>query len=93
MEYSNAFVCLLGIGTVFIGLICIIIICSLVSFFVRKFSKDEATAGVSVGNNPVSSAEEIPNRQEMIAAISVAIAEASGKDMSAIRIVSVKKIG
>ncbi len=93
MEYSNAFVCLLGIGTVFIGLICIIIICSLIGFFVRKFSKDEAISSVGAGNTPASSAEEIPNRQEMIAAISAAIAEASGKDMSAIRIVSVKKIG
>ena len=45
-------------------------------------------------NTPVLSndATEIPNRQEMIAAVSAAIAEELGKDVSAIRILSVKKL-
>ncbi len=35
---------------------------------------------------------EIPNRQEFIAAVSAAIAEELGEDVSAIRITSVKRI-
>ena len=37
-------------------------------------------------------AEPIPNRQAMIAAISAVIAEELGTDISAIRILSVKKV-
>lgn len=37
-------------------------------------------------------AEPIPNRQAMIAAVSAAIAEELGTDISAIRILSVKKL-
>ena len=35
--------------------------------------------------------DEIPNRAEFVAAVSAAIAEASGTDASAIRILSIKK--
>lgn len=36
--------------------------------------------------------QDIPNRQEFVAAVSAAIAESMGKDISAIRILSIKKI-
>ena len=39
MDYSNLFVCLMGIGTVFIGLICIILLVSLMSAVCRKLEK------------------------------------------------------
>jgi len=91
MEYSNIFVCLLGMGTVFVGLICIIIICTLMGAISKAFFKDEPKKN---DNTPVLSNDttDIPNRQEMIAAVSAAIAEELGKDVSAIRILSVKKL-
>ena len=36
MDYSNLFVCLMGLCTVFIGLICIIILVSVMSNVVRR---------------------------------------------------------
>ena len=91
MEYSNIFVCLMGIGTVFVGLICIIIICTLMGAVSKALFKEEPKKN---DNTPVLSNDvsEIPNRQEMIAAVSAAIAEELGKDVSAIRILSVKKL-
>lgn len=85
---SNWFVVVMGIGTVFFGLICIVVLSYLMSAICRKTEKStESAASVA----PVAT-ESIPNRQAMIAAISAAIAEDSGTDLSAIRILSVKKI-
>ena len=87
-EPSTLFVCLMGVGTVFTGLVCIVIICTLLSLISRTAFKGESTAQSKLP----AEGEPDANRQEMIAAISAAIAEASGKDMSAIRILSVKKL-
>ena len=52
------FVCVLGIGTVFIGLICIVILCSLVSFLCKKLFSDKKedvfTAAPTVASAPVA---------------------------------------
>lgn len=36
---SNAFVVLMGIGTVFVGLVCLVIFCELMSFFIQRIEK------------------------------------------------------
>ena len=36
-DLSNVFVVLMGMGTVFVGLICLVILCLLTSFIIRKF--------------------------------------------------------
>ena len=61
MDYSNLFVVLMGLGTVFAGLLCIILAAEAVS-------------------------------PAMIAAVAAAIAEDLGTNVSAIRIVSMKKV-
>jgi sodium pump decarboxylase gamma subunit len=88
MEYSNAFVCLMGIGTVFFGLICIILLIVLMSRLCRRGQK---RISASPAESPVPAAGE-PNRQEMIAAVSAALAESLGTDITGIRILSVKKL-
>ena len=90
MEAGDAgFVVLMGIGTVFVGLICIIILCNIVgSFFKNK--KDSSAKAVAAA--PVATAQPIANRQELIAAISAVVAEELGTDVSAIRITSFKKL-
>lgn len=80
----------LGIGTVFVGLIAIIIVCKIVSFCC-KGSKDNPVEQKEV-QAPVALPQQIENRQEIIAAVSVAIAEELGTDVSALRILSFKKI-
>ena len=73
MEYSDLFVCLMGMGTTFVGLICT---------GERPAPTPAAPAGApKVGTSP-----------ELIAAVSAAIAEEMGTDISAIRIISMKQI-
>ncbi|MBE6733522.1 MAG: hypothetical protein E7561_05965 [Ruminococcaceae bacterium] len=85
---------LLGIGVVFAGLVCIVIICKITSAFCNVGAKKEEiadSAGVlSSATTPVTTV--IENRQEIIAAISAAVAEELGTDIGAIRIHSFKKI-
>jgi len=75
----------MGLGVVFVGLICIIAICFVMSVLVRRLEK-----------KPVP--EEKPSEPmaashgELSAAIAVAVAEALGTNPDGIRIVSIKKI-
>ena len=91
MEVSNAFVCLLGVGTVFVGLICIIFLTWLMGKVCGALAKGENAPAAPAQAAPVAT-DEIPNRPEVIAAVAAAIAEDMGTDISAIRIHSVKKI-
>lgn len=89
MDYSNLFVCLMGIGTVFVGLVCIILLVTLMSYVCRKSdAKSAAPAPVAVPTD----APKPAIRPELIAAVSAAIAEDMGTDISAIRIISMKQI-
>lgn len=88
-EVPNWFVVVMGIGVVFLGLICIIVLCKIVALFCKgKSEKVEEAAPVQTA---VASAP-IENRQEIIAAVAAACAEELGTDVSAIRIHSFKRI-
>ena len=43
MDYSNLFVCLMGLCTVFVGLICIIVLVSVMSNVVRRTEDRKST--------------------------------------------------
>ena len=92
---SDGFVILMGLGVVFVGLICIIFVCMFMSFCIRKFEK-KPSAGADVRQQSVNAnapaAAQIPSRPELAAAIAAAIAEYTGKDISGIRILSIKKL-
>ena len=90
MDYSNLFVCLMGLCTVFIGLICIIVLVSVMSNVVRRTDAKVAPAAIAApaAAAPVSSAVT----PELVAAVAAAVAEEMGTDINAIRIVSMKKI-
>ena len=86
MDYSVAFVCLMGMGTVFFGLICIVALCYLMSAVCRGTErKKPAPAAPAV---PVGSSD----RGELVAAISAALAEELGTDITRIRIKSITKL-
>lgn len=87
MSLSNTFVVLMGLGIVFFGLICIVFLCQIMSFVCNSMTKEASTAVV-----PSPSEEAIPNRQEFVAAVSAAIAEELGTDVSGIKICSIKKL-
>lgn len=87
MDYSSLFVCLMGMGTVFFGLICLIGLTALMGRIVGR--KQQAAAPAVI---PAAPAAAEPNRQELVAAISAVIAEELGTDITGIRIHSMKKL-
>jgi len=90
---SNTFVCLMGMGTVFIGLICIVVICSVISAVMRAFSKDKKTApNAGVASTAATPVLPIPDKQAIIAGTCAVIAEEQGTDVSNIRVLSFKRI-
>lgn len=95
VKMSDGFVVLMGIGTVFVGLICIIIVCSIMSLIIRASEKNKPEAVKSNSYAPVVSdtgSQVIADRDKLVVAISAAIAEEIGEDAGAIRILSLKKI-
>ena len=90
---SNLFVCLMGMGTVFVGLICIIILCTVMGMIFRNFAKTPAKTPVAapVGAN-TAVAQPIHNKQEVVAAVCTVIAEELGTDVNNIRVKSFKKV-
>lgn len=90
-DIATWFVVVMGMGIVFIGLICLIALISLMGSIMKRVNarsaEQEAAAAVSA-----PAAEEIPNRSELVAAVSVALAEELGKDVRAIRILSIKRV-
>ncbi len=87
---ENAYIVLLGIGTVFFGLICIVIICNIMSRIVgaidREEKKPEVAESAPVNNAPIE------NRQAIIAAVSAVIAEELGESVKNIKVVSFKRV-
>ena len=90
MDYSNLFVCLMGMGTVFIGLICIVLLVSLMSWVCRKTDRPKAAALVAAAPAPAVAAPAVT--PAMVAAVAAVIAEDMGTSVDAIRIVSMKKL-
>ena len=90
-ELSNAFVCIMGMGTVFTGLICIVVICMLMSLVIKAFSKETAAAPVKA---PVAKAVALDpkTKAEIIAGACACIAEELGEDASNIKVVSFRQI-
>ena len=92
---NSGLVVLMGLGVVFFGLICIIVVCKCMSFVVGKMEKAPATANApesKVATQNTAKTEAIPSRPELAAAVVAAIAEYTGKDISGIRIHSIKKL-
>lgn len=88
-EYGSVFVCLMGMGTVFFGLICLIVL----TMIMGKIVGGRAAPAVAAPA-PAAAAPAAPegNRQEIAAAVSAAIAEELGTSITGIRIVSMKKL-
>ncbi|MBO5369725.1 MAG: OadG family protein [Clostridia bacterium] len=87
---SNAFICIVGIATVFIGLVCIIILCKLMSLICGLFPEKKVAPAPALAANGANSGA-IANKQEILAAVCAAIAEDLGTDVKNIKVVSFKK--
>ena len=95
-EVNDLFVVVMGISTVFIGLICIIVLCKILGVCCQLLAKKESgetpVNTITTTANTAPTPAVIPNRRETVAAIAAAIAEDLGEDISAIRIVSIDKL-
>ncbi|MGM9619486.1 MAG: OadG family protein [Oscillospiraceae bacterium] len=88
--YSSLFVSLMGVGTVFFGLTCIILLTTAMSAICIRSERRNAPAPQTAA---APAAETAPaDKAALIAAVSAVIAEEMGTSVSGIRILSMKKI-
>lgn len=93
-EPGILFVAIMGICTVMIGLVCIILLCVLMSRVCQLLERIEKPAPkkeVAATNAKAAIPAPIPNREELVAAVTAALAEEMGTDVSAIRILSFRR--
>ncbi len=93
-EIATWFVVVMGMGIVFIGLICLIVLIWIMGKIMKSIGSKAAPQEApqrAAAPAPVAQ-EAIPNRGELVAAISAALAEELGTDVKAIRIHSIKRV-
>ena len=86
--YSPLFVTLMGIGTVFFGLICIIVLTTVMGSVLKSKSKPAPAAAPAPAAPAVNTAKE----QEILAAVIAAVTEDLGPSASRMQITSINKI-
>ena len=91
-DIPDSQVVIIGVGTVFAGLVCIVLLCKIIGLFCKKTKTTDKTVTAAPAPQVQEVAQPIENRQQIIAAVSAAVAEELGTDVSAIRILSFKKI-
>lgn len=93
-EIGIAQVVLMGLVTVFVVLICLIIIIKLMGAIMGKAAPaEQAEAAVPAPAAAPAAAPAVSgNKQQVVAAIAVAIAEEMGTDVSHIRVHSIKRV-
>lgn len=92
--YSPLFVTLMGIGTVFFGLICIIVLTTVMGSVLKSKSKPAAPAPAAApaAAAPAAPAVNTAKEQEILAAVIAAVTEDLGPSASRMQITSINKI-
>ena len=90
MEYSPIFVTLMGIGTVFFGLICIIFLTMVMGAVLK--GKEKAPAAAAAAPVAVPAPKPQGMQPEIVAAITAALSEEIGIPSHSMNIVNIKKI-
>lgn len=92
--YSPLFVTLMGIGTVFFGLICIIVLTTVMGSVLKSKSKPAAPAPAAAPKAaaPAAPAVNTTKEQEILAAVIAAVTEDLGPSASRMQITSINKI-
>ena len=91
--YSPLFVTLMGIGTVFFGLVCIIVLTTIMGAVLRSNAKPApAPAAAPKAAAPAAPAVNTAKEQEILAAVIAAVTEDLGPSASRMQITSINKI-
>ena len=91
---NGGLVALMGIGTVFLGLICIIGLITLLGKFLGKDEEPTVPVRPQKSTAPVTTSREtsMPKKEELIAVISAVLSEEMGVSTSHFKITSIRKI-
>lgn len=92
MDYSSIFIALMGINAAFLGLICLGVWKIAGAMTAETSSQPTVVPAAAPAAPAVPAAPAAHLSQELIAAISAAIAEELGTDITGIRITSIKQI-
>ena len=91
--YSPLFVTLMGIGTVFFGLVCIIVLTTIMGAVLKSNAKPApAPAAAPKAVAPAAPAVNTAKEQEILAAVIAAVTEDLGPSASRMQITSINKI-
>ena len=85
-EIPNWFAVIMGIGTVFVGLLSIIIICLITGALCGTASSKKNIS------KPAVKTDDIKDRQKILAAVCAVCAEDMGTDVNSLRVLSFKKV-
>ena len=92
VEYSKLFVVLFGMGVVFFGLICIIVLTSIMGKIMVSAEKRHPAPAPAAVASPKSTAAPAGIAPEIIAAITAALSEDPGISSHGVNITSIKKM-
>ncbi len=94
MEYSPLFVTLMGIGTVFFGLVCIIFLTMAMGNLLKTKAAPTpaAPAAAPAAPAPAAPAVNTVKEQEILAAVIAAVTEDLGPSASRMQITGINKI-
>lgn len=91
--YSPLFVTLMGIGTVFFGLVCIIVLTTIMGSVLKSNAKPApAPAAAPKAAAPAAPAVNTAKEQEILAAVIAAVTEDLGPSASRMQITGINKI-
>ena len=91
--FSPLFVTLMGIGTVFFGLVCIIVLTTIMGAVLKSNAKPApAPAAAPKAAAPAAPAVNTAKEQEILAAVIAAVTEDLGPSASRMQITSINKI-
>ena len=91
--YSPLFVTLMGIGTVFFGLVCIIVLTTIMGAVLKSNAKPApAPAAAPKAAAPAAPAVNTAKEQEILAAVIAAVTEDLGPSASRMQITNINKI-
>ena len=92
MEYSNLFVVLMGIGTVFFGLICIIVLTLLMGKIIGGGEAPKAAAAPAAAPKAAAPAAPVVDNAPVVAAIAAVLSEELGPAADNMQITSIQKV-
>ena len=91
--YSPLFVTLMGIGTVFFGLVCIIVLTTIMGAVLKSNAKPApAPAAAPKAAAPAAPAVNTAKEQEILAAVIATVTEDLGPSASRMQITGINKI-